>query len=164
MLSLLHVIDNPEDIDNPARSLPYNAMQWNGHRIIEYVPSKPHNASIHIDPEFVTYTYGSPELTWSEKRGKMVPEKNCMIANGIIINVIVSVISLNGVANSVPSTLKRGSIALPPKGPMNAVAYAINSFFNSTLTTHIRRNNSFLRTFYLYYNLYLFYLFHFCYT
>ena len=76
MLSLLHVIDNPEDIDNPARSLPYNAMQWNGHRIIEYVPSKPHNASIHIDPEFVTYTYGSPELTWSEKRGKMVPEKN----------------------------------------------------------------------------------------
>ncbi len=57
----IHVLENIEDYGENLPFLRYTDMQWNGISVAPFIPESEREKRVHIDPEFITYTYGSSQ-------------------------------------------------------------------------------------------------------
>jgi len=72
----IHVIEEIEDYTPGTPFVKYRNMKWNGTSVSSFVPDILLDRHVHIDPEFISYTYGSPQKTWVESRNEYKTDKN----------------------------------------------------------------------------------------
>lgn len=62
----------PDKVVKPSYAITYGQYEWNGQSILSFIPNKIREKrekyTIHLDPEFINYTYGSPHR---RKTGKI---------------------------------------------------------------------------------------------